>query len=98
VLDSIPESILALLAPPAIWANVAWVSPFLKTNRHGLSGLISVVAGLAMFAAFALGPAHFIAPFVFSCIAVLGMLLVMFWPLPVTQKNSHHRKRRRKAG
>lgn len=95
VFDAIPNGVFALLAPPAIWANLAWASPFLKTNRHGLSGLVSLIAGLSMLTALEVDPAYFMAPFVFSCLAMLGMLTVMLWPPPVDQKKLGNKRRRR---
>lgn len=71
---------LALLIPPLIWAKADWASPVLKTNRHGLSGALSLVAGGLMFASLRVEDAAFPIVFGASAIASIMTLVVLFWP------------------
>lgn len=71
---------LALLIPPLIWAKAVWASPVLKTNRHGLSGGLSLIAGGLMFASLRVEDAAFPLLFGASAIASIMTLAVLFWP------------------
>lgn len=94
--SAVPNSFFAFLAPPAIWANLAWASPFLKTKRHGLSGFVALIAGFSMFIALKVDTAYFMVPFVFGCLAMLAMLTIMLWHEPDTEEQSRGRNRRKK--
>jgi hypothetical protein len=71
---------LALLIPPLIWAKAVWVLPGLKTNRHGLSGGLSLLAGGLMCASLRVEDAAFPLLFGASVIASMLTLVVLFWP------------------
>ena len=80
VIDGIPLDVVAFVGPPAIWAKVAWASPFVKTYRHGISGLLSLLTGLLMAVALhsddAIWPIYFIA----AAISMVAMFSVLLWP------------------
>ena len=60
--------------PPLIWATVAWLSPFLRTYRHRLTGMLSLVAGALMYASVQFDDPAF--PILLSLAA--GTLTLMF--------------------
>ena len=71
---------LALVTPPLIWAKAVWVSPFLKTYRHRLSGALSLVVGGMMFAALRLDDPTFPVLLGVSALALVAMFAALFWP------------------
>jgi hypothetical protein len=81
---------MAFLAAPAIWAKTVWASPFLKTYRHGVSGLLSLLAGALMVASLHGGDNPVLPVFlVGAAIAVAAMFVTLFWP---PAKGSRKRK------
>lgn len=71
---------LALLTPSLLWAKAAWLSPFLRTQRHGPSGALSLVSGGLMFAAFNIDGSIRISLFGASTLALAAMFAALFWP------------------
>jgi hypothetical protein len=71
---------LALLVPPLIWAKAAWLSPFLRTYRHGLSGALSLLAGGLMFASITLDDPTRPALLGTSAVALTAMLVALLTP------------------
>lgn len=80
VIDGIPLAIVAFSAPPAIWAKAAWASPFLKTYRHGISGLLSLLTGLLMAASIVSDDATFPIFLVGAATVMVAMLAALLWP------------------
>jgi hypothetical protein len=71
---------LALVTPPLVWAKAAWLSPFLRTRRHGLSAALSLITGALMFACFRIqGPAAGIL-FWTGAATMVAMLTALLWP------------------
>jgi hypothetical protein len=77
---SIPGAILALLTPPAIWARAAWASPYSKTHRHGVSGSLSILAGLLMGGSLLADDANFPVLLSAAAIALIAMFSTLLWP------------------
>ncbi len=80
VIDSIPLALFGFIGPPAFWAQAAWASPFLKTYRHGMSGLLSVFAGLLLAASFSYDSAAIPILLVATGVTMVVMFLTMLWP------------------
>jgi len=78
--DTIPVAILALLTPPLMWAKAAWASPFLKTHRHRISGLLSIFAGLLMCGSLVVDDATFPILLCAAAIAMVSMFGALLWP------------------
>jgi len=70
---------LALVSPSLIWAKAAWLSPYLRTHRHRLSGMLSVIAGGLMFASLRLDAPDFPALFGAATVALAAMFVALFW-------------------
>lgn len=80
VIDSIPLALVGFIAPPAFWAQAAWASPFLKTYRHGMSGLLSVFAGVLLAASFSYDSPVILILLVAAGLTMVVMFLTMLWP------------------
>jgi uncharacterized membrane protein len=80
VIDSIPLDVVAFVGPPAIWAKVAWASPFVKTYRHGVSGLLSLFTGLLMAAALRSDEATWPIYFIAAVVSLFATFFVLLWP------------------
>ena len=78
--DSIPVAVIAFAGPPAIWAQVAWASPFLKSYRHGISGTLALLTGLLLAASLRDGRPAVVVLLVGAAIAMAAMMLTLFWP------------------
>ena len=79
---------LALVTPPLIWANAAWVQPFLKTYRHRLSGMLSLAAGGLMFAALRVADPTFHVVLALSGLALAAMFASLLWPPRIADKKA----------
>lgn len=76
----IPGLLLAFLVPPALWGKAVWASPYIKTHRQGLSGLLSLVTGLLLVVAIqGYGPGARIW-FAGAAISMAAMLAALLWP------------------
>lgn len=71
---------LALLTPLLLWATAAWLSPSLRTQRHGSSCALSLVSGGLMFAAFNVEESIRMTLFSASTMALAAMFAVLLWP------------------
>jgi hypothetical protein len=71
---------LTLIIPALLWVKAVWLSPFLKTHRHGLSGALSLIAGGLMFSSLKLDDANRPVLFCASAVAVLGMIATLLLP------------------
>ncbi|MBB3349579.1 hypothetical protein [Sphingomonas sp. BK069] len=71
---------LALLAPSFLWAKAAWLSPYLRTQRHGSSGALSLISGGLMFAAFNVDGPIRMALYGASTLALAAMFAALFRP------------------
>ena len=61
--------------------NTSAVGPaFLRTQRHGPSGVLSLVSGGLMFAAFNIDGSIRVALFGASTLALAAMFAALFWP------------------
>lgn len=80
VIESIPLALVGFIGPPAFWARAAWASGFLKTYRHGMSGLLSVFAGLLLAASFSYDNAAVPILLVAAGVTMVVMFLTMLWP------------------
>ena len=78
---------LALVSPFLIWAKAAWLSPYLRTHRHRLSGILSVIAGGLMFASLRLDAPAFPVLFVAVAMALAAMFVALFWPPGTSRDN-----------
>jgi hypothetical protein len=89
-IESIPVAIWAFLAPPALWGKAVYASPFVKTYRHGVSGLLSLLAG-ALLVATIYGGDNSLYPYslIGAGVLVLAMFVTLCWP---PAKDSHKRK------
>ena len=86
-IDSIPAGVVALAGPPAIWANMVWASPFMKTNRHGVAGFLALLSGALMAISVSGGDTPSSPIFLIgAAIAIAAMLAALFVPLAKTRK------------
>jgi hypothetical protein len=76
----IPGFILAFLLAPALWAKAVWGSPYLKTYRRGLSGLLSAMTGLLLVVAFQGHDPGFRVWFIAALVSMAAMLIALLWP------------------
>ena len=81
-IDSIPVAVVALFGVPALWAKIAWASPYLKTYRHATSGLLSLLAGMLLVASLRGDRPAFPMFLIGAAIATIAMFVAMFWPPP----------------
>ncbi len=79
-IDSIPVAIVAFLVPPALWAKVAWASPYLRTYRHGISALLSCLSGILMAASMLGDDPAFPILLTGAAIAMAAMFASLLWP------------------
>lgn len=79
-IDGIPVTLLALLTPPAIWAKAVWASPFLKTHRHRVSGVLSGFTGLLMCGSMNVDDATFPVLLWAAAVAMIAMFGALLWP------------------
>jgi hypothetical protein len=80
-IDGIPGVVVAFLAAPAIWANMVWASPFTKTYRHRLSGLLSLMTGVLMVASLRGGDTPNSPTLLIGAgITFAAMFLTLVWP------------------
>lgn len=77
---------LALVSPPLLWAKATWLSPFQKTHRHGLSGILSLISGGLMFASLHLDGTTLPILFIASALALLAMFAALWWPCSVSSE------------
>lgn len=78
---------MALVTPPLIWAKAAWLSPYLRTQRHGFSAALSLITGGLMFASFRVRePAAAILIWT-SAVAMAATLAALFWPNVKPKRN-----------
>jgi hypothetical protein len=78
--DGIPVAIVAFATPPALWAKAAWASPFLRTYRHGISGMLSIIAGALMAASVWGDEATFPIFLIGAAITLAAMFYALLWP------------------
>ena len=71
---------LALIGPPLLWVNIAWVSPFVRSHRHGLSAALSLITGGLMFACLRFREPTAAILFWAGAIAMASMLAALLWP------------------
>jgi hypothetical protein len=71
---------LALITPPLIWVKAAWLSPFLRTHRHGLSAALSLITGVLMFACFRVQEPAASILFWIGAATTVAMLTALLWP------------------
>lgn len=77
---------IAFFAPPLLWAKAAFASPFLKTYRHQMSGMLSVVAGALMFGSLRVDLPSFPILFCGAGAALLVMFIALLWK-PASKKS-----------
>ncbi|UVO51631.1 hypothetical protein M0208_14365 [Sphingomonas sp. SUN019] len=70
----------ALITPPLIWATAVWVSPYLKTHRPTLAGVLALISSALMFASLRLDDPAFPIFLGMSGVALTGMFGALFWP------------------
>ena len=70
---------IALLAPPLLWVKLAFVSPFLKTYRHRLSGMFSVLSAVMMFASLQVDTPELPLFLCGAAVAMLAMFIALLW-------------------
>lgn len=70
---------LALIGPPLIWVKAVWLSPMMRFQRSGLSGSLSLVAGVLMFASIQLNQPYRPILFVGAIMALMAMLISVYW-------------------
>jgi hypothetical protein len=73
--------------PPLLWVTVAWLSPFLRTYRHRLSGGLSLVAGGLMFASLRMDNSAFPILLSSAGVALTLMFLALYWPTEGKDQN-----------
>jgi hypothetical protein len=78
---------LALVTPPLIWAKAAWLSPFLRTQRHGLSAALSLITGGLMFACFRVREPAAGILFWTSAVAMAATVAALLWPNAKSKRN-----------
>jgi hypothetical protein len=76
----IPSLLVAFLGPPALWGKAVWASPYLKTRRRGLSGLLSIVTGLLSVVAIQGYDPGFRIWLTGAAISMAAMLTALLWP------------------
>ena len=79
------EGWIALFVPLLLWAQAVWASPFLKTHRHRSSALLSIGAGIMMFAALSVRSTYSIPLIITGTATMAAMFAVLLWPKKVTQ-------------
>ncbi len=78
---------LALVSPPLIWIKAAWLSPYLRTHRHLLSCILSVIAGSLMFVSLRVDAPDFPVLFVAAAVAMAAMFVALFLPPGASRDN-----------
>lgn len=81
---------LAIIVPSALWAQAVWASPFLRTHRHRLSGILSILAGLLLFAALKM---QLLLLFWIGCAVLGSMLATLLWPAPCNRQEPRARQK-----
>ena len=71
---------IVLIVIPALWVKAVFASPYVTTQRHGLSAALACVASLLLFTS--LRSEHETFPTVFSaaCIVTAAMFTALLWP------------------
>ena len=72
--------ILATLTPTLLWAKAVWLSPFLRTHRPCLSGVLSLLAGALMSASIAMDDRARPVLFGASGLVLAAMFATLLWP------------------
>ncbi|MBB6228643.1 hypothetical protein FHS79_002833 [Polymorphobacter multimanifer] len=70
---------IAFLAPSFLWFNLAFTSPFLTTYRHRLSGMLSVLSGMLMFASLRLDTPEHLLWLSGAAVAMMTMFVALLW-------------------
>ena len=70
---------LVLLVIPALWSKAVFASPYLTTQRHGLSAALACVASLLLFTSLRSGHETFPAIFSAACIVTAAMIAALLW-------------------
>ena len=70
---------LVLIVIPALWAKAVFASPYLATQRHGLSAALAGVASLFLFASLRSDQKTFPVIFGATCIITAAMFAALLW-------------------
>jgi len=81
----VTEGWIALCVPLLLWAQAVWASPFLKTYRHRPSALLSIGAGIMMFAAVSVRSTYSVPLIILGSATMTAMFGVLLWPKKVPQ-------------
>ena len=70
---------LVLIIIPGLWAKAVFASPYVSTQRHGLSAALACVASLLLFTSMRSDNEAFPAIFGAACIVTAAMFAALLW-------------------
>ena len=70
---------LVLIVIPALWAKAVFASPYVTTQRHGLSAALACVASLLLFISLRSDHGTFPAIFGAACIVAAATFIALLW-------------------